>query len=434
MDVYRPERMAGVREAVRGNGSVVGRGLGRSYGDAALNREGAVILSERLDRYLDFDSASGVLTCEAGVTLDDVLRHFVAKGFFPPVVPGTKYITLGGAVACDVHGKNHHQAGSLGRHLLDFVLVTADGERLRCSREEHPELFWATLGGMGLTGFIAELRIRLQRITSAYVSVDYDRTTDLDHALALFHESDARYAHSVAWIDCLARGAALGRSVLMRGNPIAVGDLGRRAARQPLAYARPSRIGIPVDLPSSLLNSVTVRALNAAYYHKHPVRARDVRMHYEPFFFPLDRIHNWNRLYGRRGFLQYQCVLPLDHGRDGLVQVLEQLAATRLGSFLAVLKRFGAAEAPAMLSFPLAGYTLSLDLPYRPEVLPLLDRLDRVVAAFGGRVYLAKDARLGQEMFGEMYPELPRWLSVKKRIDPTNHFASDLSRRLRLES
>lgn len=434
MDVLRPERMDALFAAVAAGATVLPRGLGRSYGDAALNRTGSVILSTRLNRFLDFDRATGVLACEAGVTFQDILRHFVPRGFFPPVVPGTKFVTIGGAVACDVHGKNHHVAGSIARHIVDFRLVTADGTLLRCSRQEHSEVFWATLGGMGLTGFVAEVRLRLQPITSAYVRVDHDRAPDLDAALAQFEESDHRYQHSVAWIDCLARGRSLGRSVLMRGNAVSAADLDPAAAARPFGGTPRGRLRVPVDLPGFLLNAPAMRAFNAAYYHRHPARARDIRTHFEPFFFPLDRIHDWNRLYGRRGFLQYQLVFPTGSARDGLLRILDAVARSGLGSFLAVLKRFGPADPEAMLSFPLPGYTLALDMPYRTNLLPLLDRLDAVVADHGGRVYLAKDARLGAAAFRRMYPGLQRWREVRERLDPMHRFASDLSRRLGLES
>lgn len=425
-DLYRPERAAAIEELVRGLGSVIPRGLGRSYGDAAVNGAGATVLCERLNRFLDFDPATGVLECEGGVTVEEVLAHFVPRGFFPPVTPGTKFVTLGGALACDVHGKNHHHEGAISRHVLDFHLVVPSGERLRCSREENPELFWATLGGMGLTGFISQLRLRLRPMESEYVLVDYDRAPHLDRALRLFDETDDRYAYSVAWIDCSARGGSLGRSVLMRGNPA------------PASTARngssPRRgLGVPADLPGFVLNPLTIRAFNSVYYHRHPKRAREVPVHFEPFFYPLDSIRDWNRIYGRRGFVQYQFVLPHEGGREGLIRVLDAVLASGFGSFLAVLKRFGGDGPGRMLSFPSPGYTLALDFPYRgPDLLRLLDRLDEVVIEHGGRVYLAKDARLRPEAFRAMYPELPRWLGVKRRVDPENRFSSDLSRRLEI--
>jgi decaprenylphospho-beta-D-ribofuranose 2-oxidase len=430
MDVYRPERLAAVAAIVRGGGPIVARGLGRSYGDAAMNRDGAVILSERLDRLLDFDAESGVLRCEAGVSIGDLLEWGVPRGFFPPVVPGTRHVSLGGAVACDVHGKNHHRAGSLGAHVRELVVVTADGRTVRCSRDVEPALFHATVGGMGLTGFIVEVTLRLARASSAYVAMDVDRARDLDEALQLF-EDDARYEYSVAWIDSLARGSALGRSVLMRANPLPAEALPAGAARDPLAVHARTRLRVPVEMPASVLSPLTVRAFNAAYYHSHG-RRREVPVHYDPFFFPLDRVGDWNRLYGRAGFHQFQCVVPAAGGHAPLVRILEALTQSGAGSFLAVLKRMGPADPAPMLSFPMHGYTLALDLANRPEVGPLLDRLHELVAGCGGRVYLAKDARLTRELMPRMYPALPAWQAVKDAVDPSHRFQSDLSRRLGL--
>lgn len=433
MAVHAPARDA-LRATLRAGGTLLARGCGRSYGDAAMNRDGGVVLTERLDRVLAFDPATGVVACEAGVTIAALLREFLPRGFVPPVLPGTKFVSLGGALACDVHGKNHHVAGSFARHVLDFVLLGADGEARRCSRDEHADLFWATAGGMGLTGIVTELRLRLRPVTSGYVRVDHDRAADLDEALALLETTDDGYAHSVAWIDCLARGRSLGRSVLMRGNAMPADELPRRLAAHPFGGPPRAPIGLGVDLPAFVLNPLTMRAFNAAYFHRHPARARGACVPHEAFFFPLDRVRDWNRLYGRRGFLQYQVALPFAGGRDVLVRILESVARRGAGSFLAVLKRFGPAEADAMLSFPIEGYTLALDLPYHRDVLPMLDALDDVVADLGGRVYLAKDARLDARRFRRMYPALPRWREVRERADPDHRFASDLSRRLGLEA
>jgi decaprenylphospho-beta-D-ribofuranose 2-oxidase len=427
-ELRRPERLADLVTLVRAGGSVVGRGLGRSYGDAALNGAGRTVLFERLDRLLSFDEATGVLECEAGVTLEDVLAVFAPRGWLPPVCPGTQHVTVGGAVACDVHGKSHHQDGTFGRHVLELQVVTAAGEAVRCSRDRHPDLFRATIGGMGLTAFIVEVKLRLQRMASPWIGVDYDRARDLDGALRLFADSDERYAYSVAWIDCLARGRSLGRAVLMRGNPLSAADAPQRRYDGGLAA------GVPFELPGIALNPLTIRAFNTLYYRRHPAAARGVATHYRPFFFPLDGIRNWNRLYGRRGFLQYQLVVPVDGGREALVRILE-LARRASGSFLAVLKRFGAAPAEGLLSFPAAGYTLALDFPAgRSGLLPLLDELDEVVIRSGGRVYLAKDARLRAAAFRAMYPHLPAWLDTKRAWDPDGVFCSDLGRRLGLSS
>ncbi|MEO8198933.1 MAG: FAD-binding oxidoreductase [Gemmatimonadota bacterium] len=429
----RPEQVRGITDLVGAHRYVIARGLGRSYGDAAINEAGVTLLLERFNRFLSFDSATGMVRCEAGVTIADLLTHFLPRGFFPPVTPGTRFVTLGGALAADVHGKNHHKDGSFSRHVEEFNLLTAEGGILRCSRQENADVFWATMGGMGLTGIVTEISFRMKRVESAYVSVDYDQAPNLDAALALFENSDQGYTHSVAWIDCLARGRNLGRSVLMRGNWATPSKLHRRQAENPHALPPARGLGVPFDAPRFLLNPASVRLFNSAFYHRHRTR-HDVVVPYEPFFYPLDKIRHWNRLYGNRGFLQYQCVLPLGSSRDGMIRMLELLSSEGHASFLAVLKRFGETEGEQLLSFPRPGYTLAVDLPRNGERQDrLLKELDQVVLKAGGRVYLAKDARLSSESFQAMYPELPRWLAIKRRVDPNRRFTSSLSRRLGLD-
>jgi decaprenylphospho-beta-D-ribofuranose 2-oxidase len=437
-DAYRPERAGHLGELVRGGGPILGRGLGRSYGDAALNGAGSTVLFERLNRFLSFDPATGVLECEAGASIADIIQVFGPQGFLPPVCPGTRFVTVGGAIACDIHGKNHHRDGSFGRHVLELRLITASGETVDCGPDRDPDLFRATVGGMGLTGLIAEATIRLRRVPGPHIAVDYDRAPDLDAALRMFEETDERYAYSMAWIDCLAQGSALGRSVLMRGDPIpeesppGLGFAHANAGGGLTPNGRAPRLRMPFDLPAWVLNPVTMRAFNTLYYHRHPVQRRGVITDYGSFFFPLDRIGDWNRVYGKRGFLQYQCVVPRESGRAALVRLLE-LARRGHGSFLAVLKRFGQEDGAGPLAFPRPGYTLALDFPASGDpLLRLLDAMDDVVAEAGGRLYLAKDARMRPDFFRATYPDLPAWLAVKRRVDPENRFASDLSRRLGL--
>lgn len=426
-DLQRPERLSELPGLVSSARTVLARGLGRSYGDASFNSAGDTILMERIDRFVEFDESTGVLECEAGLTIGDVLRYFVPRGFFPPVIPGTKHVTLGGALASDIHGKNHHKDGSLSRHVLDFRLLTESGEVVTCSREENADLFRATAGGMGLTGIITSLRIRLVPVESGYVSVDFDRTTDLDQTLELFHESDERYRYSVAWVDALARGRSLGRSVLMRGNPAPAGD------GTGLDVRDRKGIAVPKIVPGFLLNRVSAKVFNQVYYRRSHRKARGVIQHYEPFFFPLDATREWNRLYGRCGFTQYQCALPYEGGRDGLVRILELVNKETAGSFLTVLKRFGPAEDQGTLSFPTPGYTLAMDVPWRGrEIAAVLDRLDEIVIELGGRVYLTKDARLSPTSLRAMYDRLDDWLAIKGRIDPEGRFVSDMARRLGL--
>jgi decaprenylphospho-beta-D-ribofuranose 2-oxidase len=426
-EVCRPERLGDLREYLSEGRSLVARGLGRSYGDAAFNSAGYTILTERLNRFVAFEAESGVLDCEAGVSVDDILSCFVPRGFFLPVVPGTKYVTMGGALACDVHGKNHHRDGSLSRHVRDFRLLTPSGDLLHCSRDQNSDLFWGTVGGLGLTGIVTDLRIQLIPLESAYVSVDYDRANDIDKALELFHDSDENYKYSVAWLDGICGGRSLGRSVLMRGNPTPAGpgtDLHRHSSRS---------LPVPDMFPGFLLNRLSVRAFNSLYYRRQPRRAREVVTHYERFLFPLDRLSNWNRLYGKKGFLQYQFVVPYEGGREALIKVLELFAKSKYGIFLAVLKRFGPGEVASPLSFPMPGYTLAADVPYRAAgVFDFLKQLDRIVGAAGGRVYLGKDARLAPAALREMYEGLDSWLELKSSIDPERRLTSDLARRLEL--
>ena len=427
--------MRSLSAAITSSHGVIPRGLARSYGDASFNSDGETVLTERLNRFLSFDPESRILESEAGVTLDEILTTFAPRGFFPPVTPGTKMVTLGGCVACDVHGKNHHKEGSISRHVLELRLLTAKGEEVTCSRDENPDLFWATVGGMGLTGCITRIRLRMHAIDTAYVAVDYQRADSLSDALRFFEESDDAYQFSVAWIDCLAKGKSLGRSVLMRGNPAATEQLPQRLRSRPLTGLRTTHYAVPFDLPRLTLNRPAGRAFNTLYFRRHPRRATGVLRHYDKFFYPLDRIRSWNRMYGRSGFVQYQCVVPPGSAEHGLAELLTLISQSGVSSFLATLKRFGPGEPGQLLSFPVEGYTLALDLPWRgASLLELLERLDAVVIEHGGRVYLAKDARMSASSFRQMYSEHQRWLEIKRLVDPDNVFTSDLARRLELDN
>lgn len=425
--MYRPEARRELGEILTcaEAGSFLPRGLGRSYGDASLNGGSAVIDLTRLDRLLALDEETGVLECEAGVGLGEILDAVVPRGLFLPVVPGTRYVTVGGAIASDIHGKNHHCDGTFSRFVEDLTLLTAGGDLVRCSPTEYRDLFWSTVGGMGLTGVIVTARLRLQPIETRYMAVDYRRLPDLDSALAAFETSDATRQYTVAWIDCLSRGASLGRSVLMSGDharPDQVKD-----ARLDVRMGR-SRLTVPFDAPSWALNGLTVRAFNALYYRAHRTRS-DAIVRFDKFFFPLDGIASWNRLYGTKGFVQYQAVVPLTGGTAAVQALLERLSASGRPSFLAVLKRMGP-EGDGLLSFPIEGYTLALDIPQRRGLGKLLAALDRIVLEAGGRVYLAKDASLAAGTFRDMYPGLDRFKRVKVALDPAGVFSSSLGRRL----
>ena len=427
---YRPERLEELRSLVlrAPEASVIPRGLGRSYGDAALNRGNAVILGERFDHMLDLDPETGVLHCEASVSLAAIIDHLLPRGFFFPVTPGSKYITIGGAIAADVHGKNHHRSGSMSAWLLDLRLLTASGEVLECSRESHADVFWATVGGMGLTGIILDARLQLQPVQTAYMRADYERAANVDAVLTRMDETDHDYAYSVAWIDCLARGRSLGRSVLLRANHAQLDDLPERWRSQPHRVPRRWEPTVPVVLPNFVLNPLSMRMFNSLYYQGH--RARRFVTDCSRYFYPLDSLHHWNRVFGPRGVIQYQALLPPESTREGMIELLEVIAKAGMGSFLAVLKSMGEASG-GILSFPRPGKTLSLDIPYvGPELLSLLEKLDRIVLRHGGRVYLAKDSCLQPEVFAEMYPSLPQFQAIKARLDPNQRFSSSLARRL----
>jgi len=427
--IFRPEKPASL-PAILGSGaesSYIARGLGRSYGDASLNGGGGVIALERLNRMIAFDDATGVLECEAGVSLAEILDCFLPRGFFLPVTPGTKFVTLGGAIAHDVHGKNHHRVGALSNFVLDFRLRTARGEVLACSREENSEAFWATVGGAGLTGFIVSARLRLQRVETAHVLVDFLKVAHVEEAIDAMEESDHRYEFSVAWIDCLAKGKALGRSVLMRANPALASDM-PKGSGDPLSPKRRTERPVPFDFPAGLLNPITVGAFNALFYGWHRTisgRLADI----DSFFYPLDSIRDWNRMYGRRGFVQYQLAFPKETSRAGLGEVLQRVSASGRGSFLGVLKRFGNATA-GLLSFPFPGFTLALDLPVNDGLVPFLAGLDAVVLSHGGRLYLAKDAVMTRDSFAAMYPRLDEFREIRARLDPRNLLSSSLGRRV----
>lgn len=428
--VYRPERRAQVAEVVANaeQPHLIARGLGRAYGDASLNGGSGVILGERLNRILEFDPDTGVLWCEAALSLADVVEFFLPRGFFFPVTPGTKFITLGGAIAADVHGKNHHLDGSISAWLDDFRLLLANGEILDCSRDRNADAFWATIGGMGLTGVVLDVRLRLKPVENAYVTVDYEKVPDLDAALESFLLHDGQHAYTVAWIDTLASGAALGRSVIMRANHAQPDELPRRARSAPFDVRTRSSLSMPFRLPNGTLNPFTLRVFNSAFYASH--RNGRIVTDCNSYFYPLDRVAHWNRGYGRRGVIQYQAVVPPEHGREGMVEILETLIAANWPSFLSILKPFGEAG-PGLLSFPRPGLTISLDLPApSTDLIAVVHRLDQIVLRYGGSIYLAKDSCLRPEALPDMYPRLDEFRRVKARLDPHGRFSSSLARRV----
>jgi len=417
-------------EEFQGEKKLLPRGKGRSYGDAALNPEGCTLLMTGLNGVLDFDEQCGVLKCEAGLTLQQINEIFIPKGWFPMVTPGTQFVTIGGAVAFDVHGKNHHIDSSFCRYVNSLTLLTASGRSMLCSRTENSELFWATVGGMGLTGIITEVEFLLRRIETAYISSHTFKAKNLDEAFTLFDQYDSKYPYSVAWIDCLASGDSLGRSLVMFGDHAQSADLTTQQKKSPLIIPQKHRFTFPVDLPSGILNRFTVGLFNSLYYHKQLGKEHSSIIDWDSYFYPLDFLWDWNRLYGKKGFTQYQFVVPMDNSRAAISQVLEIISKKGWGSFLSVLKRLG--QQDGLLSFPFPGYTLAIDMPIRPGLWELLNELDQVVMQYGGRVYLAKDVRLSPDTFRVMYPEFNKWLKVKHSIDPENLFSSALATRLKL--
>lgn len=428
--LIRPEQMRDVRVLAE-LGSLICRGQGRSYGDAAISSQGWVMLTERLNRFLAFDNTTGILTAEGGVTLAEILATFVPRGWFPTVTPGTQYVSLGGAIAADVHGKNHHHEGTFAAHVTELELMLADGRRQRCSREQDKALFWATLGGMGLTGIITEASFRLMPIETSAIAVRHYPTPNLETTFKWLEDTAHDDQYTVAWIDCASRGRRLGRGIIMGGHHARRDEL-PGDWKEPLCLPSRRSRNIPFNLPSFLLNPLTVSIFNERYYRYQGSKAGPFITDYASFFYPLDSLTHWNRLYGKRGFLQYQVVIPEPHAHEGMRRLLEHLTNSRQAAFLAVLKRFGLGNA-GPLSFPLAGYTLALDLPMiGKRALELLQRLDELVISYGGRVYLAKDARLSPESLRAMYPRLEEWQRVKQTVDPKGYFQSDLSRRLQL--
>ncbi|RMD82363.1 MAG: FAD-binding oxidoreductase [Lentisphaerae bacterium] len=394
-------------------------GNGKSYGDSALWRHIAVM--QPMKRMLDFDEERGLLHCEAGVLLSEIIEVFLPRGWFLMVTPGTKLITVGGAIAADVHGKNHHRAGCFSSCVESFRLMLPDGTIRECSRESHRELFLATCGGMGLTGLILDAKIRLKRVNSCRIEQTLIRTESLEETFKAF-EDYASTPYSVAWIDCLAKGKAMGRCHLMVGDFADDGDLN---------YRLPRRMNVPVEFPSFCLNSLSVTAFNTVYYHKAKAGVSQAKIGLDEFFYPLDSIHNWNRIYGRPGFTQYQFILPKAKSFDGLSEILERIARSGKGSFLAVLKLYGPAN-ENWLSFPLEGYSLALDFKIDQGLFKLLDELDQVVLRYGGRIYLAKDVRVSRETFEQGYPNIGKFCELRKELGLDRKFKSLQSERLGL--
>jgi acetylornithine/succinyldiaminopimelate/putrescine aminotransferase/FAD/FMN-containing dehydrogenase len=420
--ILNPDTIDNVKPAMASVGSsVLPRGLGRSYGDSCLNDNNFLLATQNLNLIQEFDEASGVIRCDAGVTLEQILLAGVPRGWFLPVTPGTKFVTIGGAIANDVHGKNHHRAGSFGNHVMRFHLLRSDGDVVLCGPHENAELFRATIGGLGLTGIILWAEIQLRRVASAYIDVESIRFSSLDEFVELTKASDQNYEYTVAWIDCLSSGESLGRGIFYRGNHAAERSSNNGQVRRSAKWKT-----VPFDAPSVLLSTPMIRAFNSLYYRKQFRKQSNALTHYDPFFYPLDSVGKWNRMYGRRGFLQWQCVVPPADGYSVIKRILGKIAGSRLGSFLGVLKEFGNKPAVGYLSFPMPGITLALDFANKGERLfRLLNELDTIVIECGGRIYPAKDARMNSEIFHASFPNFD---AFTKYVDPK--FSSTFYRRV----
>jgi decaprenylphospho-beta-D-ribofuranose 2-oxidase len=428
-EIINPRTSDAIRSVTQQADGGVARGNGRAYGDAAIGTRQTFFIG-RCDRIRAFDAASGLVTVEAGALLSDLIATFGPRGFLPAVVPGTKYVSVGGAIASDVHGKNHHRDGGFGRHVESMVLVTPNGELMCASQSENAELFAATTGGMGLTGTIVEATLRLRRVETGWIRQKTVVASDLDAAIAALDTADSS-TYSVAWIDCLAKGAALGRSLIFQGEHAGLDELGPKQAENPFPRAAKPLFSVPFDFPGFTLNQWSIRAFNEAYFRRGAQRAGAFFLvPADAFFFPLDGIAQWNRIYGKSGFVQHQSIIPTASGPKVLAEMLGRIAARGAGSFLAVLKKLGASE--GLLSFPLSGYTLALDFPMKPGLLAFLDELDELVIAAGGRLYLAKDARQSRATFDASYAGLPSFRYLRQRLDPHHRIQSHLAQRLNI--
>lgn len=404
------------------------RGLGRCYGDSSLNER--ILSTTKYNRFLDFDRERGILRCQAGVSFKEVIDVVLPAGWFLPVTPGTKFVTLGGAIAADVHGKNHHSEGSFSRHLFSLTLMAPDGKIYHCSREENSDIFWATCGGMGLTGVIVEGTFKLKPIETSYIVEDAIRARNI-HELFPHFQKSLGYTYSVAWIDCLAKGNDLGRGILLNGEHAKLSDLETDAQKEnPLFVKTQGKLSMPDLFPSFTINPLTTKAFNHVFYSKGNMDNFRHITDYDTYFYPLDFIHNWNRVYGKKGFAQYQFVIPPDNAYEGLVKILTLISDQKMPSFLTVLKYFG--EQEGMMSFPMEGYTLALDFPMSERLLPFLDELDELVLEYGGRLYLTKDSRMNREMLEKGYPNLEEFMAIKNRLDGGKVMQSMQSKRLGL--
>ena len=415
-----------LRELLTQSQDIIPRGTGRCYGDSALAPQ--VVSTLRYNKFLAFDDKEGIIRCQSGVILADVLDVVVPSGWFLPVTPGTKLISVGGAIASDVHGKSQHKAGNFSDHVLEMELMLGDGTVVKCSKDENPNLFWTTCGGMGLTGVILNATLSLIPVETAYIRQEAIKAKNLDHLMDLFEESET-WTYSMAWIDCLVKGNKLGRGLIMRGEHATLADLETKdQKRNPLILKPAKKLNVPINFPGFALNGLTVRLFNMLYYHKQLRSMVKSIVTYDTFFYPLDSISNWNRIYGKRGFTQYQFILPKDVSRAGLTKILEKIAERSMGSFLAVLKLYG--KQNGYLPFAMEGFSLALDFPITDGLFEFLEELDEIVLEYGGRLYLTKDVRMNKRMFMQSYPNVERFIDNVKHINHDSKFRSFQSDRV----
>lgn len=388
-EIKSEESISKIKEYISSNNEIIARGNGRCYGDASLGEH--IFSTLKLNKFISFDRSNGIIECESGVLLSDILEVAVPQSYFLYVTPGTKFITIGGAIAADIHGKNHHFEGSFCEYLLEFKILTENSEVINCSRTENADLFWATVGGMGLTGIIISAKIKLKNIDTSFIRQESIKAENLDEIFALFEES-SDWTYNVAWIDCLQKGKHIGRSIMMRGEHALIPDIAKKFRDRPFKISSKFSPTVPFYFPNFVLNNLTVKIFNFFFYNKQRSKFKKSITDYETFFYPLDAVKDWNKIYGKSGFIQYQMVIPKENGKKGMREILETIASSGNGSFLAVLKLFGKPNRDAYNSFPMEGYTLALDFKVNKKLVSLVEKLDQIVESYGGRIYLAKDS------------------------------------------
>ena len=418
-EVKSEDSLQKIKDFVKSNNEIIARGNGRCYGDASLSEH--IFSTKRLNKFISFDRLNGIIECESGVLLADILEVVVPQGYFLYVTPGTKFISVGGAIASDVHGKNHHAEGCFSEYVIEFSLLNENGEVLKCSREENSEKFWSTIGGMGLTGIILSAKFKLKNIETAYIRQESIKAENLDEIFKLFEESES-WTYNVAWIDCLQTGKNIGRSIMMRGEHAFKHQLPKKLQENPLRLKKKFSPTVPFYFPNFVLNNLTVKLFNLLYFNKQ--RSKEIKNYidYETFFYPLDAVNDWNKIYGKTGFIQYQMVIPKEKGKEGMKRILETIAKSGNGSFLAVLKLFGKNNPEAYNSFPFEGYTLALDFKVNSKLKNLVEKLDAIVEEFGGRIYLTKDSMSKSSLTNYLQNvQNPKFVSLQhKRIINNN--------------